>query len=251
MTDLAVRPPLEPSTVDAAPTVLLVHGAMDRAANFERVRRHLVDLPVVSYDRRGYAGSIDMVAGDRVSRHVGDLLAVLAECSSEPAIVIGHSFGGLVALGAAAHAPERVAAVGAYEPPMPWTDWWGNLTSFTSADTAAEEFFERMIGAEVWTSLPDQSRRLRQAEGPALMADYAAAAHGLDFELSDVLSPVAAAHGSATLARFARSAATIAESAHDATLAVIDGAGHGAHMSHPGAFAAWIRSTAALATLPP
>lgn len=242
MIELAVRPPLDGDS-GSGPLVVLVHGAMDRAANFEAVRRALRGLAVISYDRRGYGGSAHLGTADRISRHAADLIELLETTARGPAIVVGHSFGGLVAVGAAGHAPHLIAAVGAYEPPMPWTPWWEASPPFTSPETATEEFFERMVGPGVFAGLPPEFREDRRAEGAALIADYAAAEAGLDIEVADLLCPLAAAHGSRTLPKFERAATTLVEAAHDATLTIIAGASHGAHMTHPEAFADWIRST--------
>src|SRR4051794_22340763 len=100
--------------------VVLVHGAMDRNTSFAKVAELLVPRPVVRYDRRGYGRSQSAGTGD-LATHVADLLAIL---DGRPAVLVGHSFGGLVALGAAAAAPELVPALGTYEAPVPWADWW-------------------------------------------------------------------------------------------------------------------------------
>ncbi|MHB1788094.1 MAG: alpha/beta fold hydrolase [Acidimicrobiales bacterium] len=102
------------------PVVVLVHGALDRAASFARVRRRLVDLPVVTYDRRGYHRSRrDGEAPAVITDHVEDLLEVIG---GRPAVVVGHSLGGVLALMAACRpgGPDPVVSVAAYEPPLPW-----------------------------------------------------------------------------------------------------------------------------------
>jgi pimeloyl-ACP methyl ester carboxylesterase len=53
----------------AGPAVVLVHGAMDRAASFGRVMRRLGDLDVVAYDRRGYAGSLGTGPATTLAEH--------------------------------------------------------------------------------------------------------------------------------------------------------------------------------------
>ena len=84
--------------------VVLVHGVLDRGRSFRRVAEILAtDFRVLYYDRRGYAAAADPFALPvDADRHITDLLAVL---DGRPATVVGHSFGGVIALGAAAHAP--------------------------------------------------------------------------------------------------------------------------------------------------
>ena len=100
---------------ESSPTVILVHGALDRSANFARVATALSDLRVVRYTRRGYDGS-GPAGGVPIDVHVADLLALL----DRPSVLIGHSYGALIALGAAVQRPDLVQAVGVYEPPLPW-----------------------------------------------------------------------------------------------------------------------------------
>jgi len=89
--------------------------------------------------------------------HIADLVAVVGD---GPAVVVGHSYGGAVALGAAVQAPEVIGAVGAYEPPMPWTPWWPRRSASSIADedpaTFAEGFFRRVVGDAGWDRLSDR-----------------------------------------------------------------------------------------------
>ena len=52
-----------------------------------------------------------------IARHVADAAEVLAACGEPDAIVVGHSFGGVVGLELAARRPELVRALVAWEPP--------------------------------------------------------------------------------------------------------------------------------------
>jgi pimeloyl-ACP methyl ester carboxylesterase len=57
------RPPVSGGSAEQA-VVVLVHGSMDRATSFRRVMRHLPEVTVVAYDRRGYGGSIGVDPSD-------------------------------------------------------------------------------------------------------------------------------------------------------------------------------------------
>ena len=227
---------------ESSPTVILVHGALDRSANFARVATALSDLRVVRYTRRGYDGS-GPAGGVPIDVHVADLLALL----DRPSVLIGHSYGALIALGAAVQRPDLVQAVGVYEPPLPWEPWWPPRFRFDDDSTAAETFFRSVVGHDAWDRLPERFRQARVADGPALVADVGSAVGGLEFDFTDVLSPVAAAHGSETTDAFRRSAETVAaDCVHGARLTVIEGAAHGAHLTHPSEFADWIRDVVSL-----
>ncbi len=232
---LRVRP--SPPT-GSAPLVVIVHGTGDRGATFERTRRAVatqVDRPVITYDRRGYAGSMGPEPSDDPARHVADLLALLG---GRRAVLFGHSFGALVTLHTAIEAPNQIEAVAVYEPPLPWEPWWPPVADLGPVDQAAERFLRRMIGDEAWAGLGEGIKARRRAEGPALLADYRAAQTPVAWD--DVLVPVAAACGGRSAAHFRRGAATVAERIHGASLHEIAGAGHGAHLTHPDELAVWI-----------
>ena len=61
----------------AGPTIVIVHGTMDRAASFRRAVRKLPDHDVVLFDRRGYARSREAGSSPDIAAQVADLLAVV------------------------------------------------------------------------------------------------------------------------------------------------------------------------------
>lgn len=228
------------------PTVVLVHGTMDRSASFGRVTRLLDGLRVVRYDRRGYGRSAEAGPPESFAQQVDDLLAVIGE---EPAVVFGHSYGGTIALGAAARAPESVRAVGVYECPLPWMPWWPRRSAGASAVAsagdpadAAERFMRRLVGDRRWERLPTSTRDARRAEGPTMVAELATVRTGeVPFELADIDVPVLAANGSEGVAHHARSARIVAEGVADGEHHLVEGTGHGIHLTHPAELAALIR----------
>jgi pimeloyl-ACP methyl ester carboxylesterase len=229
---------------DAA-RVVLVHGVMDRGASFSRVVGYLHDLVVVTYDRRGYANSMAAPLADTIDTHIDDLIDVLA---GTPATLIGHSLGGLLTLAVAARRPDLVEAVGVYESPMPWLDWWPQSTAGarTLADendpaASAESFMRYLAGDQAWDTLPMKTQQQRRAEGPALLADLQSL-RSLDapFEPGDLTVPVGVAGGSLTQEHHKQGCEAMAKM-FNTEVQWIDGAGHGGHMSHPGPFASFVR----------
>src|SRR5579864_1698963 len=117
-----------------APLVVLVHGAPDRGRSFYAVARHLGDLRVLVYDRRGYGASLQVAPpATSLADHARDLIGLLA---GRRATIVGHSFGGNVALLAAALEPSLVTSLGLWEPPLPWFDWWPAWARKVIADIA-------------------------------------------------------------------------------------------------------------------
>ncbi|WP_425570572.1 alpha/beta fold hydrolase [Pseudonocardia adelaidensis] len=93
----------------SGPPILLLHGLMGRASTWRAVAGWLVQHGrVVGVDARGHGRS-----GARgpwtTERMAADVACVLAELG--PAVVVGHSMGGLHGLVAAARRPELVRAL--------------------------------------------------------------------------------------------------------------------------------------------
>ncbi len=96
------------------PRAVLVHGSMsfgELAFSEQRplAARHRLEL----LDRRGYGESPDRTAVVDFEEDARDLAALL----DEPAHLLGHSYGGIVCLLAAALQPERVRSLAVIEPP--------------------------------------------------------------------------------------------------------------------------------------
>lgn len=226
------------------PLVVLVHGAMDRAGGMLRVRRLLLeDHRVIRYDRRGYGRSRDAPPRDDLDAQVDDLADVLA---GRPAVIGGHSFGGVIGLALAQRQPDLVRAVLAYEAPMTWEPWWPHGSSLMPDERpgdAAEWFLRRMIGDALWERLPAAIRADRRSEGRALLADLRSVRPPASppYLPERVTVPVVAAHGSEARAHHRRATHELARRAPNAELRVVPGGDHGLHLTMPEAFAGLVR----------
>jgi len=243
-----------PAAAPGAPTVVFVHGSLDRGESFRRVMRRLPELTTVAYDRRGYQASRTGGVVD-LGGHVADLLSVAEEAGSaggRPVVAVGHSLGGDVVVGAALAAPRAFAAIGAFEPPMPWLGFRRGRPGGTArawpaiADDPGEEaerFFTRMVGAAAWGRLSESGRAERRADGPALVADLRSLrSEGAPFDVSELDVPsVFGMGGAATQPHHRASVQWLGEHVAGAVVYEIDGAQHGAHLSHPDHFAALTR----------
>jgi len=221
--------------------VVIVHGGMDRSSSFGRIARQLHDLPVVRYDRRGYGRSAGVaVAG--VDRHVDDLLEIIGD---EPAVVFGHSMGGVIAVMAGIQRPDRVTGVLAFEAPMPWLSWWprsGPEARCPDPADEAERFMRQTVGDRIWERLPARTRSDRRSEGSALQADIASLEAGRAlFDPAAVAVPLVVGTGSESSWWHRRGAEELATASPGAELAVVEGADHGVHLHHPRATADLVR----------
>jgi pimeloyl-ACP methyl ester carboxylesterase len=222
--------------------IVLVHGAMDRNTSFAKVAALLAPRPVIRYDRRGYGRSRAAGTGD-LATHVDDLLAILGD---EPAVVVGHSFGGLVALGAAAAAPALVPSLGSYEAPAPWLDWWPRRADLLAADPrgAAAQLMRSFVGDARWERLPTRWKEARLAEGAAMAHEIAGLAPpDPPFDVDRLTMPVLVGWGSETGARAKRGSEELVGLLPTAEHHVIDGAVHEAPVTDPEGFAAFVRAT--------
>lgn len=240
--------------VEGAAQVVIVHGSLDRSASFARVARHLDDLRVLRYDRRGYGRSIHCGPATSFHQQVDDLAAVV---DGRASVIVGHSFGGVIALAFAQQHPRLATAVVAYEAPMSWLPWWPSTTAGAAATStagdagdAAERFMRRMIGDDRWERLPRSTREQRRSEGPALLAELRSIREADDppYDPSEVAVPVIAAHGTASADHHRQTAVRLVELVPSAELVVVEGAGHGVHLTHPSALAGLARRALAVAT---
>lgn len=234
------------------PRVVLVHGGMDRGTAFLKATRHLRDVRWTVYDRRGYGRSLGAGVPPGVDGHVEDLAAVIGH---EPAVVVGHSLGGTIALTAAARHPGLVRAVVTYEAPLLWMPWWPRRGAAEEGaieddppEVAAERFMRRVVGDRVWEQLPERTRAQRRAEGAALTAEMASLRVGPPFRWADVVAPVVVGIGGGADEVRTRAAELLVAELPEAELAVVPDAPHGAHLARPEAFAALVRRGVTLAT---
>jgi len=226
--------------------VVLVHGSMDRQGAFARLCRSLSDVACFTYDRRGYARSRDLPGPFDIAVHTADLVEVLESFGSDGVrrVVVGHSFGGVVALTAASQRPDLVDGLVIYESPMSWEPWWsrnsGGAAALESADRpeeAAETFLRRFIGDERWDRLPERTRALRRAEGVVLVEELASLRRGRPYDLDRIECPLVVGVGTRAGEHMQRGSRLLAEECGSLPLVVLDGAHHNAHASRPAEFA--------------
>ena len=240
------------------PLVVLLHATLSTGRQLAPLARALGapgDVRVVAPDRRGSGGRrLDPPREVAVAEHVADLAALLDAEGVDRAILVGHSFGGVVALEAAARLPERVAAVVAYEPPYgPLADAavrpFFAITARETRDAlerdgragAARAFLERVAGPGTWDALPDRGRAKLADEGGGAVADAGMA--GLDPDgLGRIGCPVTILTGTASDPFYAPIADALVARITGARRVELPGLRHAAPIRDPGEMAAAVRS---------
>lgn len=236
----------------SAETIVLIHGAMDRHTSFVRVRKLLSVHTTIAYDRRGYARSLHATPpATSLQDHVDDLRHIIG---STPSTLVGHSYGGVVALCLADQNPELVKSVVVYEAPMPWTDWWPSTAGGSTLaagseggpEAAAESFMRRIVGDRVWVMLGEETQAARRAEGNALLLDLSGLRGGdCPYDPARITCPAVIGCGADSHPHQQRSAAEVASMLRAGgntrvALETLPGATHGAHASSAAAFASLV-----------
>ena len=165
--------------------VLGIHGTPssallweDAAVELGRVGRCII------YDRRGLyrSGRPEPFDAVGLTEHVDDAAALLEILHAAPAVVIGRSTGGEIALYLAHRFPELVQALVLLEPAVFWMDpkalaWATELrksvlhAAAKDPWRAAESVARAALGDQGWEALPATFRDMFAATSPAVLAE--------------------------------------------------------------------------------
>ncbi len=170
---------------EGVPTVC-VHGGGSSAVMWSDAVVRLAALGrVISYDRRGCGRSERPVPYEQttVSGQADDAAALLDALEAVPAIVIGRSYGGAVAIDLALRYPDQVRALillegdalGLSPAGLEWTRGLdGRLRDVAAqdgVDAVYEALIEEVMGEGAWDSFPEEVKRVLTQNGPALLAE--------------------------------------------------------------------------------
>jgi pimeloyl-ACP methyl ester carboxylesterase len=215
-----------------APVVVLVHGVFDSCESFAGVIEHLVpDHTVVTYDRRGWARSLDVAPATTLADHADDLLSVLGD---RRATVVGHSYGGTVSLLAAVRAPERVTALGLFEPSMQWQPWWPTMEEIQAEAAYEQEHFRAGLEHKPRRTIDERAREQAQLQHELeLIAEPPCS-------FDELTTPRIIGRGTLS-ARWRFDATDRLRDELDCQLIEIEDAGHTAHRMQPKGFADFVQ----------
>ena len=231
------------------PTLVLVHGSWTDHVSWAALVPHLArSFRVVTYDRRGHSLSARTAGPVARTQHEDDLAALIGTLDVGPVLVTGSSYGGLVTLGLTARRPDLVRSVTVHEPPAvamddPFLERARAIVGLI-ASGAVEEGTRRFVelialGPGSWDLLPLPTRETFMFNAPTFVSEQADPTWSrLDYDaLRAYAGPVLVTGGEASSPFLQGLVDGLTAELPGAEKAVIDGAGHAPHLSHPEAYA--------------
>ncbi len=239
--------------IGEGPPLFLLHATLSASRQLRALAARLAErYTVVSVDRRGSGrsatdGPVEPIAA---SVHVADLVGVAEREGLERPAVVGHSYGGCIALELAAGHPQLVRAVFAYEPPyatVASAEVQAGIAEVGRRTLAARDrgdlagaaltFMEGVAGAQAVAALSPAARARVGRAGQGAVAD--ATLSGMDPDrLAHVTCPVWVAIGGASGPWYGEIADGLVERIDGAEQVRLDGLDHMAPVLRPDAVAA-------------
>ena len=180
----------------------------------------------------------------------------MAALDVRDAVVVGSSFGGLVALEHAVAHPRRVRRLVLLDALLPGQPWSEGMTRFGEDEDAAleagriDEAVELNVAMWAPDAAPEQQDLVRDMQRRAFELQLATDSEPLNLDppvserLGECRMPVLVAYGAEDVPDFVAIAHRLARELPDATLMKIDGAGHLPALEQPGVVASAILATA-------
>lgn len=232
-----VRAPGPPAD-NARPLVLLIHGsAADHTTwSIQLASKSLTDqLALVAYDRRLDAATVEEHADDAAALIGGDTV-------SERAILVGSSFGAVIALDVLRRYPARCFGAVLIEPPMGATDEapaaprefldaYDRRAAAQGGPAAAELFLRTVLGDAAFERMPKAYQERSKSKWAEIRADSAAliAYRPRYAELATVTAPVLLLGGDRSAAYFRPTLTALAAALPRARVEIVPNAGHMLH----------------------
>lgn len=245
----------------SGPPLLLLHATLSPSRALERLARLLASsYRVYRVDRRGSGDSQEKPPGGDgpvdVATHIADLVYLVGSERLGRVAVVGHSYGGCLALELAARHPDLVDWAWVYEPPYAQVGPEdvrarlldvGRVTAEAAATdgpaAAAMAFFTGVSGPEAATSLSPAARDRIAREGRGAIAD--ASLLGLDPDgLAHIDCPIAVATGSRSDALYDQIADALVARIRTSQRVRIDGLDHLAPLMDAAAIASAVEGFA-------
>src|SRR5262245_33219967 len=166
----------------AGEPIVGLHGGGSSAAMWVAAATELATHGrTILYDRRGsFRSQRPEPYATNVHEQADDAAALIEALGAAPAIVIGRSYGGAIAVDLALRYPDRVRALVLLEGDVPsvsqtaareWAELEERLLAERDPRRAAELLMRDVLGDPGWEGLPEKVKELLSANGPVLVAE--------------------------------------------------------------------------------
>jgi len=236
------------------PPIMLVPPAGSTASTWGTLPRDLAGVGrVIAYDRRGYTRSGGEIVHS-AAEHTRDVAALLDALDATPAVAVGTSAGGTIALDLAVRRPDLVRAVVVHEAAwralrhpdvsglgtlarMQWLAWRGRYPD--AAETLLRWVYSYRDGGSAWDSFPEPWRQTARENGRSVVADLKASMGGYPRgqDLAAITAPVVCTYGSRSRGYMRPLTRSLARAIPAASVREIDGTAHAVPFDAPGTFA--------------
>ena len=236
--------------------IIFIHGSWDDHHSWDGVAAILQNSNrVIRYDRRGHSASSGGYGQGSINEDVNDVIGFMEGLGIKEAHIVGHSYGANIAIMLCEKAPEMIKSVFIHEPPIfsllldevgaaEMKEKYFILMKETASlieagkiENAAKLFIEKVaFGKGAWRYLFDKCARqailsnvdtwLDQFKDPDRLAVDVNA-------LNNISGEVVISTGTASLEPYGVVVREISKIVEKIVVVEIQGAGHGAHISHP------------------
>jgi len=254
--------------VGTGPDVVLLHGVTGNMAIWPLINLMptlAADFRVTAYDLRGHGYSDTPPTGYTSSDMARDLVNIQKALGLGPMYVLGHSFGGVIALHAAVLYPEAIAGLILSDPYYPalrhletrvgeWSGWqeYKEQANRAGLEVTAEDWFDVGQLFEQTANLPPERLemfrkelglaamdRLKRLAATTCGADVKAIAGLTEERIRSVRHPALALYGEHS--PFLATCRYLAENLPKCHVALVPGAKHRAHEENPEGYVALVQ----------
>jgi pimeloyl-ACP methyl ester carboxylesterase len=235
--------------VGSGPAVLLIHGTGGAVWDPLPDQLAAAGYRAIYYDRRGFGASTHEPIKDP-PRHTRDAAALIEALDAAPAVVVGHSMGGVPTLDLVTSRPDLVRAIVLVEPPLHFKKHpsmkmmreliGAQLLRRRQGDVAAAERFMRWAttmddGTNGYDLTPPEAQEKLRANSAAIMRelDSGTGEHVKSSAIAEIRVPAVLLLGGATLPEYGRAAQRIKKALPALEIVTVPGAGHVLPVSHP------------------
>lgn len=228
----------------AGEPIVGVHGGGSSAAMWVDAAPELAKHGrTILYDRRGsFRSERPEPYATNVLEQADDAAALIDALVAAPALVIGRSYGGAIAVDLALRYPDRVRALVLLEGDVPsvsekaakeWAELEMRLLAERDPKRAAELLLRDVLGDAGWEGVPDQVKEILTGNGPALVAEIRGGYPEVTVEqLGTIGQPTLFVGAEDSVFDYRETAAVLAAAMPSARIEWVEG-GHAIDPAHP------------------